>query len=87
MPRYVRPFLLLHWLCPISLLLLRQIIPDMVKHMVQVGDIACGADPLFLISGPCVIESESIMMQAAEKLQSVSESLNIPVIYKSSFLK
>ncbi|MEL6699512.1 MAG: 3-deoxy-8-phosphooctulonate synthase [Bacteroidota bacterium] len=59
----------------------------MVKHMVQVGDISCGADPLFLISGPCVIESESIMMQAAEKLQSVSESLNIPVIYKSSFLK
>lgn len=54
---------------------------------VQVGNINCGADELFLISGPCVIEDESIMMKTAEQLKEVSERLKIPVIYKSSFLK
>jgi len=42
---------------------------------------------MFLISGPCVIEDEKIMMQTAEKLKEVSERLKIKVIYKSSFLK
>ena len=54
---------------------------------VKVGNIECGADQLFLISGPCVIEEESIMMKTAEKLKEVSEKLNVPIIYKSSFLK
>jgi 2-dehydro-3-deoxyphosphooctonate aldolase (KDO 8-P synthase) len=54
---------------------------------VKVGDINCGADELFLISGPCVIEDEMIMMKTAEKLKEVSAKLNIPIIYKSSFLK
>jgi 2-dehydro-3-deoxyphosphooctonate aldolase (KDO 8-P synthase) len=59
----------------------------MSEKKVKVGSIACGADELFLISGPCVIEIESIMMKTAEKLKEVSAKLNIPVIYKSSFLK
>jgi 2-dehydro-3-deoxyphosphooctonate aldolase (KDO 8-P synthase) len=59
----------------------------MSQKKVQVGSISCGADELFLISGPCVIEHESIMLKTAEKLKEVSEKLNIPVIYKSSFLK
>lgn len=54
---------------------------------VQVGNVNCGADELFLISGPCVIEEESIMMKTAEKIKEVSEKLNIPTIYKSSFMK
>src|ERR1039457_4576423 len=54
---------------------------------VQVGNINCGGDELFLISGPCVIEDEMIMMKTAEKLKEVSLKLNIPIIYKSSFLK
>jgi 2-dehydro-3-deoxyphosphooctonate aldolase (KDO 8-P synthase) len=54
---------------------------------VKVGSIHCGEDELFLISGPCVIESESVMMKTAEKLKEVSAKLNIPIIYKSSFLK
>ncbi|MCS6821850.1 MAG: 3-deoxy-8-phosphooctulonate synthase [Microscillaceae bacterium] len=54
---------------------------------VQVGDITCGNGELFLISGPCVIEDETIMMQTAEKLKEVSERLKIKVIYKSSFQK
>lgn len=59
----------------------------MNKKIVKVGDIACGAPELFLISGPCVIEEESTMMRTAEKLREVSERLNIPVIFKSSFMK
>jgi 2-dehydro-3-deoxyphosphooctonate aldolase (KDO 8-P synthase) len=59
----------------------------MNKKIVKVGDIACGAPELFLISGPCVIEDESTMMRTAEKLREVSERVNIPVIFKSSFMK
>lgn len=54
---------------------------------VQVGNVTCGDDKLFLISGPCVIESEKIMMDTAETIKKVSEELDIPVIYKSSFQK
>jgi len=57
------------------------------KRIVYVGGIPCGADRLFLISGPCVIEDESIMVRTAETLARVSERLGIPVIYKSSFQK
>lgn len=57
------------------------------KKIIKVGDIECGSDQLFLISGPCVIESESIMMKTAEHLKKVQEKLNIPIIYKSSFTK
>ncbi len=59
----------------------------MNKKIVQVGDIACGSDELFLISGPCVIEDEKIMMTVAERLKEISERLNIKIIYKSSFQK
>jgi 2-dehydro-3-deoxyphosphooctonate aldolase (KDO 8-P synthase) len=59
----------------------------LMKKIVKVGNIACGADELFLISGPCVIEDEKTMMDTAEKLKEVSERLKIPVIYKSSFQK
>ncbi len=59
----------------------------MKKQIVKVGNISCGAGQLFLISGPCVIEEESIMMRTAEKLKEVSERLQIPVIFKSSYQK
>lgn len=58
-----------------------------MKKIVQIGDISCGADELFLISGPCVVETEDVMMRTAEKLKEVSERLKLPIIYKSSFQK
>lgn len=58
-----------------------------MTRTVQVGGIQCGSDQLFLISGPCVIEEEAVMMRTAEKLKEVSERLKVPVIYKSSFTK
>lgn len=54
---------------------------------VNVGNITCGSPDLFVISGPCVIEDESIMLQTAEKLKAVEQNLNVPIIYKSSFQK
>lgn len=59
----------------------------MSQKIVRVGGIECGSDELFLISGPCVIEDEHIMLTVAEKLKGISERLDIQVIYKSSFQK
>ena len=43
--------------------------------------------PIFLIAGPCVIESEHMAMTTAEQLKNITETLKIPFIYKSSFDK
>jgi 2-dehydro-3-deoxyphosphooctonate aldolase (KDO 8-P synthase) len=59
----------------------------MSRKIIKVGNVQCGSDELFVISGPCVIEEESIMLKTAEKLKEVGEKLRIPIIYKSSFLK
>ncbi|TAF64203.1 MAG: 3-deoxy-8-phosphooctulonate synthase [Cytophagales bacterium] len=59
----------------------------MSKIKFTVGDVTYGGDTLFLISGPCVIEQEDIMMRTAEKLKEVSQKLQLPLIYKSSFQK
>lgn len=52
----------------------------------------CGFDvgldrPLFLIAGPCVIESEQLAMDTAGQLKEITDRLGIPFIYKSSFDK
>ena len=60
---------------------------NMSKHVISLGDIDFGSDAMFLISGPCVIEDESIMMKTAEGLKEMSERLSIPLVYKSSFQK
>ena len=59
----------------------------MEKKHVMIGDIDCGADRLFLIAGPCVIEEESLMMRTAERLKGISQRLGVPLIFKSSFSK
>lgn len=59
----------------------------MSNNRIKLGNIEFGSDTLFLISGPCVIEEESIMMQTAEKLKLISEKLDLPLVYKSSFQK
>jgi len=43
--------------------------------------------PFFLIAGPCVIESEALVMEVAEDLKGICESLDIPLIFKASFDK
>ncbi len=43
--------------------------------------------PLFLIAGPCVIESEQLALDTAGRLKDITGRLGIPFIYKSSFDK
>jgi len=43
--------------------------------------------PLFLIAGPCVIESEDMTLRVAEELKNVCIKLGVPFIFKSSFDK
>jgi len=43
--------------------------------------------PLFLIAGPCVIESEQLALDTAGQLKAIAAELGIPFIYKSSFDK
>lgn len=52
----------------------------------------CGYDvghsrPFFLIAGPCVIESESLVLEVASRLQASCERLAIPYIFKASYDK
>ena len=49
-------------------------------------DIGSGR-PFTLIAGPCVIESERMIMQVAENLKQVCLDLGIHLIFKSSFIK
>ena len=51
-------------------------------------DFEAGADlPLFLIAGPCVIESEQLALDTAGALREMTAKLSVPFIYKSSFDK
>ena len=43
--------------------------------------------PLFLIAGPCVIESEALALETAGQLKELTAALGMPFIYKSSFDK
>ncbi len=43
--------------------------------------------PFFLLSGPCVVESEKLTMQIAESLKEITDDLGIPYIFKASFDK
>jgi 2-dehydro-3-deoxyphosphooctonate aldolase (KDO 8-P synthase) len=54
----------------------------------QLCDFDVGIDkPLFLIAGPCVIESEALVLEAASALKDIATALQIPFIFKSSFDK
>jgi 2-dehydro-3-deoxyphosphooctonate aldolase (KDO 8-P synthase) len=53
----------------------------------QVGDIHIGSGDLFLIAGPCVIESEEHAIRMAEIIKGVARSLGFPFIFKASYDK
>jgi 2-dehydro-3-deoxyphosphooctonate aldolase (KDO 8-P synthase) len=54
----------------------------------QVCGFEVGLDqPFFLIAGPCVIESEQSAIDVAGELKELTQRLNVPFIYKSSFDK
>ena len=55
---------------------------------VAVGDVAIGGGRrLVLIAGPCVIENEAVVMETVERLVAVTGRLQVPLVFKSSYLK
>ena len=52
----------------------------------------CGFDaglerPLFLIAGPCVVESRELQIETAGRLKEITRALGVPLIFKSSYDK
>ncbi len=60
----------------------------MVKKIKITETLSVGGDSrLALIAGPCVIESEDIVLKTAEMLKEITQRLDVPLIFKSSFDK
>jgi 2-dehydro-3-deoxyphosphooctonate aldolase (KDO 8-P synthase) len=56
--------------------------------MMRLGSFDVGPDrPLFLIAGPCVIESEALVIEVAGRLRELTAALGVPFIFKASFDK
>ncbi len=53
----------------------------------KLGDITIGGGKLFLIAGPCVIESEEHALKMAECITGVAKALGVPYIFKASYDK
>ncbi|MCS6286212.1 MAG: 3-deoxy-8-phosphooctulonate synthase [Nitrospira sp.] len=59
-----------------------------MNHEVQIGSFKVGAgNRPFLIAGPCVIESEQLVLDTAGKIAEITKSLGIPYVFKASFDK
>jgi 2-dehydro-3-deoxyphosphooctonate aldolase (KDO 8-P synthase) len=59
-----------------------------VVREVNIGDITVGGNSeMVLMAGPCVIESEDHCRYMAEKLKSITDELEIPFVFKSSYDK
>ena len=60
----------------------------MTTREISAGSVKIGNNnPLAFIAGPCVIESEESTLKAARRIKEISDSRNIPVIFKSSYDK
>ncbi len=53
----------------------------------DIGPVRVGAGKLFLIAGPCVIESEAHVRRMAESIQRITSDLGVPYIFKASYDK
>ena len=53
----------------------------------EIGTVRVGSPSLFLIAGPCVIESEAHARFMAESIQQITSDLNVPYIFKASYDK
>ena len=59
-----------------------------MPHEVDLGSFKIGGShPHFLIAGPCVIESEGLVLETAQRIAEVARALKIPYIFKSSYDK
>ncbi len=53
----------------------------------EIGPVEVGAGRLFLVAGPCVIESEAHARKMAEAIQRIAADVNVPCIFKASYDK
>lgn len=59
-----------------------------MAELVRIDNLEIGkGNRLALIAGPCVIESEKIVLQTCEKIKEITSKLKIPFIFKSSYSK
>jgi 2-dehydro-3-deoxyphosphooctonate aldolase (KDO 8-P synthase) len=58
-----------------------------VSHEFEVGNVHIGSGKLFLIAGPCVIESEAHVRKMADAIQRITSDLGVPYIFKASYDK
>lgn len=59
-----------------------------VTREIQIsGNKLGGPNPLFVLAGPCVIESEDIVFATAGRLKDICSELGLPLIFKSSYDK
>jgi 2-dehydro-3-deoxyphosphooctonate aldolase (KDO 8-P synthase) len=58
-----------------------------LAHTFQVGDVTIGGGGLFLIAGPCVIESEEHAIKMAEAISAIAREKKLAYIFKASYDK
>jgi len=58
-----------------------------VRNSFEIGPVQVGAGRLFLIAGPCVIESEAHARLMADAVQRITAELGVPYIFKASYDK
>ncbi len=60
---------------------------DKVREVKITDSITVGNSEIFLIAGPCVIESEDLVMEVAGKMKEITDKLGIKYVFKASFDK
>ena len=56
--------------------------------MIKLNEIIFGSgSPFVLIAGPCVIENEKLTFDTAAEIKNITDELNIPFVFKSSYKK
>ena len=55
--------------------------------MIQIGNQKFGDGKLFIIAGPCLVESESVVMRTAETISKLAQKYDLPLIFKGSYRK
>ena len=58
-----------------------------MSNSFEIGPVLVGSGRLFLIAGPCVIESEAHVRTMADALQRITADLGVPFIFKASYDK
>ena len=60
----------------------------MSENPATIGSLRCGrGQPLLIIAGPCVIETEELTLQIADRLKQIADELAVPLVFKASFDK